>query len=129
MLSRVNVEAEMTLIGDFWQNNEIYENMLVMADEIGSRFAGTPSEKEAQRYMVEKLQEYGYADARAEPFNYYGWRRGPVKLKMTAPTEREFEAISLAMSPGGEVEAEVIDLGTGSPEEFKAVDPKDVKER
>ena len=45
MLSRVNVEAERMLIGDIWQNNEICENMLVMADEIGSRFAGTPSEK------------------------------------------------------------------------------------
>jgi Zn-dependent M28 family amino/carboxypeptidase len=46
---------------------------------------------------------------------------------MTAPAEREFTAISLAMSPGGEVEAEVLDLGTGSPEEFEAVDPKDVE--
>ncbi|MCK4439303.1 M28 family peptidase, partial [Candidatus Bathyarchaeota archaeon] len=127
MLSKVNVEAERTLIGDIWQNNEIHENMLVMADEIGSRFAGTPSEKEAQRYMVEKLKEYGYADAHAEPFNYNGWRRGPVKLKMKEPLEREFKAISLAMSPGGEVDAEVIDLGTGSPEEFEAVDPKDVE--
>jgi len=127
MLSGVIVEAERKLIGDIWQNNEIHENMLVMADEIGSRFAGTPSEKEAQRYMVGKLKEYGYADARVEPFNYYGWKRGPVKLEMTSPAEREFEAISLAMSPGGEVEAEVIDLGTGSPEEFEVVDPKDVE--
>ncbi|MCK4318232.1 hypothetical protein KAW53_05650, partial [Candidatus Bathyarchaeota archaeon] len=79
------------------------------------------------RYMVEKLKKYGYADARAEPFNYNGWRRGPVKLEMKEPLEREFEAISLAMSPGGEVDAEVIDLGTGSPEEFEAVDPKDVE--
>lgn len=126
MLSKSLREAERALIGDIWQNNEIYENMLVMADEIGSRFAGTPSEKEAQRYMVEKLKGYGYGDARAEPFKYNGWKRGPVKLEMTAPAEREFTAISLAMSPGGTVEAEVIDLGTGSPEEFEAVDPAEV---
>jgi len=127
MLSKSLREAERALIGDIWQNNEIYENMLVMADEIGSRFAGTPSEKEAQRYMVEKLKGYGYGDARAEPFKYNGWKRGPVKLGMTAPAEREFTAISLAMSPGGTVEAEVIDLGTGSPEEFEAVDPAEVE--
>ena len=127
MLSKVLMEAEKALIGDVWQNNEVHENMLVMADEIGSRFAGTPSEKEAQRYMVEKLKGYGYEDARAEPFKYYGWRRGPVKLEMTAPAQREFTAISLAMSPGGTVEAEVIDLGTGSPEEFEAVDPAEVE--
>ena len=127
MLSKSLREAERALIGDIWQNNEIYENMLVMADEIGSRFAGTPSEKEAQRYMVEKLKGYGYGDARAEPFKYNGWKRGPVKLEMTAPAQREFTAISLAMSPGGTVEAEVIDLGTGSPEEFEAVDPAEVE--
>ncbi len=127
MLSKELLDAEKALIGDVWQNSEIHRNMLVMADEIGSRFAGTPSEKEAQRYMVGKLREYGYEDARAEPFKYNGWRRGPVKLEMTAPLEREFTAISLAMSPGGAVEAEIIDLGTGSPEEFEAVDPKDIE--
>ena len=127
MLSKSLREAERELIGDIWQNNEIYENMLVMADEIGSRFAGTPSEKEAQRYMVEKLKGYGYGDARAESFKYNGWKRGPVKLEMTAPAQREFTAISLAMSPGGTVEAEVIDLGTGSPEEFEAADPAEVE--
>ncbi|MBN2334665.1 M20/M25/M40 family metallo-hydrolase [Candidatus Bathyarchaeota archaeon] len=129
MLDKRYLKGERELIGEVWQNNEIHGNMLVMADEIGSRFAGTPSEKEAQRYMVKKLKEYGYGDARAEPFTYYGWRRGPVKLEMVQPVKREFTAISLAMSPGGDVEADVIDMGTGSPEEFEAVDPKTVKGR
>ncbi len=120
-----NIEKE--LIGEVWQTSQIYENMLVLADEIGSRFAGTPSEKKAQDYLVKKLKEYGYLNAKAVPFNYYGWKRGPVTLKMTAPVERDFDAISLAMSPGGTVEAEVINLGTGSPEEFEAINPEDVK--
>ena len=54
-------------------------------------------------------------------------KRGPVTLKMINPTNREFYAISLAMSPGGIVEGEVIDVGTGSPEEFEAIDPSQVK--
>ena len=120
-----NIEKE--LIGEVWQTSQIYENMLVLADEIGSRFAGTPSEKKAQKYLVKKLKEYGYPNAEAVPFNYYGWKRGPVTLEMTAPVKRDFDAISLAMSPGGTVEAEVINLGTGSPEEFEAVKPEDVK--
>ncbi|MCW4051319.1 MAG: M28 family peptidase [Candidatus Bathyarchaeota archaeon] len=127
MLNERYLKDERTLIGEIWQSGEIYENMLIMADEIGSRFPGTASEKQAQEYMVEKLKEYGYENARAVPFNYYGWKRGPVTLEMTEPVQREFTAISLAMSPGGIVEAGVIDLGTGSPEEFEAVDPEDVK--
>jgi len=129
MLSEKLLQEEKLLIGDIWQNSQIQENMLVMADEIGSRFAGTPSEKEAQEYMLNKLREYGYDNARAELFKYYGWKRGPVKLTMVKPSIREFDAISLAMSPGGEVEGEVIDLGTGSPEEFEQVDPTDVEGR
>lgn len=127
MLSKKLLEEERIIIGDIWQNSQIYENMRVMADEIGSRFAGTPSEKEAQDYMLKKFKEYGYENARAEPFTYFGWRRGPVELTMIEPILRKFEAISLAMSPGGEVEGEVIDLGTGSPEEFEKIDPKDVE--
>ena len=127
MLNERYLETERDLIGEIWQTSEIHKNMLVLADEIGSRFAGTPSEKQAQEYMVDKLKEYGYENARAVPFKYYGWRRGPATLKMTEPVRRGFDAISLAMSPGGTVEAEVINLGTGSPEEFEAVGPEDVK--
>jgi hypothetical protein len=127
MLSEKLINIEKDVIGGIWQNNEIYGNMLVLADELGSRFAGTQSEKDAQDYMTKKLKEYGYDDAKAEPFTYYGWKRGPVNLKMVNPKTREFYAISLAMSPGGNVEGEVIDLGTGSPEEFEALDPSQVK--
>ena len=127
MLNERYLKTERDLIGEIWQTSEIHKNMLVLADEIGSRFAGTPSEKQAQEYMVDKLKEYGYENARAVPFKYYGWRRGPVTLEMTEPVSRRLEAISLAMSPGGTVEAEVINIGTGSPEEFEAVGPEDVK--
>jgi Zn-dependent M28 family amino/carboxypeptidase len=101
--------------------------MLILADEIGSRFPGTQSEKLAQEFLVKKFNEYGYENAKAVPFKYFGWKRGPATLKMVAPVEREFEAISLAMSPGGTVEAEVINLGTGSPEEFEDIKPDDIK--
>ena len=127
MLNERHLKTERDLIGEIWQTSEIHKNMLVLADEIGSRFAGTPSEKQAQEYMVDKLREYGYENARAVPFKYYGWRRGPATLEMTEPVKRGFEAISLAMSPGGTMEADVINLGTGSPEEFEAVGPEDVK--
>ena len=122
MLSEDLLDVEREVIGDIWQNSEIHRNMLYMADEIGSRFPGTLSERRAQEYMVEKLEEYGYGNARAEEFTYYGWRRGPVTLEMVEPVRRELQAISLALSPGGEVEGEVADLGTGSPEEFEAVE-------
>ena len=127
MLEEKLLEIERDIIGDIWQSSEIYGNMLYMADELGSRFAGTESEKKAQEFMVKKLKEYGYENAHADEFTYYGWKRGPVTLEMLEPVKREFHAISLAMSPGGEVEGKVVNLGTGSPEEFEAIDPETVK--
>ena len=121
------LEIEREIIGEIWQSGEMRENHFYMADELGSRFAGTESERRAQEHMVAKLKEYGYGNARAEPFRYFGWKRGPASLKVTEPYEREFPVISLAVSPGGEVEGEVVDLGTGSPEEFEAVDSADVE--
>jgi Zn-dependent M28 family amino/carboxypeptidase len=127
MLNERYLKTEKDLIGEIWQTSQIHKNMLILADEIGSRFPGTHSEKQAQKYLFNKLREYGYENSRIVPFNYYGWKRGPVVLKMTEPVIREFKAISLAMSPGGTVEAEIVNLGTGSPNEFMAIDPSDVK--
>ncbi len=127
MLGKALQQVERNVIGDLWQKSEIHRNMLVLADEIGSRFAGTQSEQDAQEYMVKQLTDYGYDNARAEAFTYYGWKRGSVTLTMLHPTRREFAAISLAMSPGGVVEGEVVDVGTGSPEEFEALDSASVK--
>jgi len=127
MLDEKLLAKEREIIGEIWQSSEMRENHYYMADELGSRFAGTESEKKAIEHMVAKLKEYGYENAHADPFTYYGWTRGPACLVVTDPYQKEFPVISLAISPGGEVEAEVIDLGTGSPEEFEAVDPADVK--
>jgi Zn-dependent M28 family amino/carboxypeptidase len=118
---------EREIIGDIWQNNDILKNMLVMADELGSRFAGTESEKQAQQYLVQKFKEYGYSNAQAEAFTYYGWARGAVSLEMLEPVNRPFPAIALALSPGGEVRGDVINVGTGSPQEFEALKKSEVK--
>lgn len=121
------LKVEREILGDIWQKSDIQNNMLYMADEIGSRFAGTESEKKAQQYMVEKFEEYGYENVHTDEFTYCGWKRGPVILKMIDPFQRELKAIALALSPGGEVGGEVVNLGTGSPEEFEAIDPEIVK--
>ena len=43
MLSDIYIKTEKNLIGEVWQNSRIYENMLILSDENGSRFAGAPS--------------------------------------------------------------------------------------
>ena len=43
MLDEKLQKVEREVIGDIWQNGTMRENHLYMADELGSRFAGTES--------------------------------------------------------------------------------------
>jgi len=106
-------------VGDIWVNSEAYENLLVLCDEYGSRFAGTKGEKPAVNYMVRKLREYGLEKVDADPFTYVGWKRSPAKLELLELVKRELQAISLPLCPPSDIEGEVIDLGNGEPSEFK----------
>ncbi len=43
MLDEKLTKIEREVIGDIWQSGEMRKNHLYMADELGSRFAGTES--------------------------------------------------------------------------------------
>lgn len=120
---------ERNVIGDLWQESTILNNMRFLADEVGSRFAGTLSETRAQGYIIDQFHNYGYTNAKTHEFTYFGWRRGTVALEMLTPKSRSLSAIALALSPGGEIEGEVVNIGTGSPEEFRAKHSIDLQDR
>jgi len=112
---------EASIIGDIWSSNETFENLTVLCDEFGSRFAGTEGERPAVDFIVSKLKEYGLENVAADEFNYTGWKRGRARLEMLSPRERELETISLPMSPPtppGGIEGNIVYLGQGYPELF-----------
>ncbi len=113
---------EEQVVGDIWCNFEAYKNLLIMCDRFGSRFALTEGERLAKDFIKEKFEEYGLENVEAEPFNYYGWKRGEAYLEVLEPFQKKMHAISLVLSPPTPkdgLEGEVIYLGSGSPQEFK----------
>jgi hypothetical protein len=52
-------DAERQLIGDIWTSDEPYLNLLHLCDDIGSRWAGSPSEHAAGEFIQSKLVAYG----------------------------------------------------------------------
>ncbi|UCH56772.1 MAG: M20/M25/M40 family metallo-hydrolase [Candidatus Bathyarchaeota archaeon] len=121
MVSDLASGIEASILGDIWLSNEAFENLTVLCDDFGSRFAGTEGERPAVDFIVSKLKEYGLENVVADEFAYTGWRRGEAKLEMLTPKERELETISLAMcppTPSGGVEADIVYLGPGYPELF-----------
>ncbi len=117
------LEIDKLILGDAYTSNEPGDNLLVLCDEIGPRLAGTHGERDAARFVADRLKSYGLDNVADEAFDYAGWHRGePARLNLLQPAEREFPCISLPYCPptGPDgVAAEIINLGDGAPEAFK----------
>jgi len=111
-------DAERQLIGDIWTSDEPYLNLLHLCDDIGSRWAGSPSEHAAGEFIQSKLVAYGLQNVHLEPVQFGAWERGEATLRMTSPVERVFSCVALPYCPAGEIEGELIDIGDGEEEDF-----------
>lgn len=112
-----------TLIGEVWTSPDLYANLEALCD-FGSRFAGTPSERQARDFILGKFTAYGLRNAHLDPFTYTGWQRGTCRAQLIAPSKLSLSsAQSLVYSPGtpeGGLRSQVVDVGVGSKEEFAA---------
>ena len=70
-----------------------------LAGEIGVRFAGTPSEVQGARYLLEQFQAMGLS-ATLDWFRFLGWELGaePV-LQLTSPIREHIPCFALVYSP------------------------------
>lgn len=111
-------DIERQVLGDVWTSGEIYNSLLYLCDDLGSRFGGTESEHKAAEFLLQKMKEYGLQNAHLEEFPVYAWERGSCELSLTAPVERDFSAIAMPFAGSGEFEGEIIDLGEGEAADF-----------
>jgi Iap family predicted aminopeptidase len=107
------------IIAEVYTSSEPMKNLEILCDIYGSRFPGTREDREAVEWMMGRLKEYGLEGVHAESFKFPGWIRGPAKLKVTHPIEREIECISLPLGVAGEVEGRLIYLGDGPLEVYE----------
>jgi len=115
-------EIEKNIIGEIWSCPESYENEVALCS-FGSRFGGTPSERKARDYILKKFKEYGL-DARTEPFEYMGWKRGTAKFEVLDPVKTVLPVISLVQSPSTPkegLEGDLVFIGDGTPSDFQAM--------
>ena len=79
------------LAGHIFTSSELWTNFDILCDEMGSRFAGTPQEEEAARFLESKLREYGLDNVHNEAFEYHGWTRGGARLAVTSDRPAELD--------------------------------------
>ncbi|MGH9817127.1 MAG: M28 family peptidase [Candidatus Acidiferrales bacterium] len=98
------------------------ENLRVLSDEIGGRVSGTDANRRGVEWAVAAFQQAGADSVRTADFTMpASWSEGDTRLEVLAPVRFAPRAVSIAWSPGtpaNGLEAAVVDVGSGSAEEF-----------
>ncbi len=94
----MNLAIENRIVDEIFAHSEAYENLLVLADDIGPRFIGTLNEIIARDFLVETFSRYGLDNVRSEAFPHRAWRSEKEELHITAPIERELGCRCSALS-------------------------------
>ncbi len=108
-------------IGRAWRDDTSWE-LLTELTAREHRMAGHPGEHRAADLVRDAFETAGLHDVRTDEFPVHRWNRGTSELSLTAPFERAFKTIALPYSPAGEVSADLVDVGYGTPEEFDELD-------
>ena len=85
----MSLEIEERVVADIMDNSEAYENLLVLADDIGSRLAGTENEVLARDFLLEMFWRYGLENVKTESFEHRAWTPVSESLLITEPIDRE----------------------------------------
>ena len=115
------LQLDRQMVGDIYTSREAMDNLTVLCDDFGSRFAGTPEERKAADFIQQTFIRYGLKNVRLEDYPYAGWSRGQATLEVVEPVQKSIPCISLPYCPADETTAELISAGYGSPAEYEGI--------
>ncbi len=115
------LQIDRQIVGDIYTSREVMDNLTVLCDDFGSRFAGTPEERKAADFICETFNRYVLKNARLEAYSYAGWSRGQATLEIVEPIQKSLHCISLPYCPANDITAELISAGYGSPAEYEGL--------
>lgn len=99
------------------------ENLRRLTDEVGGRVTGTPQMAAAVQWAVSAFRAAGI-DVHTERYTLpVSWSEGETRLELLGPEKFPVHLASTGWSPpapAGGMEASLVDVGDGSPEEFSA---------
>jgi len=102
-------------------SRELTDDFAVLAG-LGGRLVGSESERRACRWLRERLRAIDGARIDEHRFDYTGWQSTRSSLELIDGSTRELPCHPLVWSgetPADGLEAEVVDLGRGAPEDFE----------
>jgi Zn-dependent M28 family amino/carboxypeptidase len=113
---------EKEIIGEAWTSG-VYATVEKLCD-LGSRFAGSESERVARSFVRDAFTGYGLADVRLATFDYLAWSREEAALAVVGKRHQLLPSAQALVysprTPSGGLRAPVVWLGTGTKAEFVA---------
>lgn len=116
------MSARNAVLGEIWRSVELIRDFDLLVG-CGGRLAGSDSEAAALGILRQRLGSITDARLSEHTFDYDGWANQTSHLEHLAPGTDELACHALVWSgetPAAGIEAEVLDLGRGAPEDFEA---------
>jgi Zn-dependent M28 family amino/carboxypeptidase len=107
------------VVGDAYTSDFAWDVLERLVD-VQNRMAGQEGERRGAEIVRDAFDSIGLRDVEIEAFDIPGWWRGESSLALPAfgeTYESDHRVIALPGTPAGDVEAELVDLGYGMPEE------------
>jgi aminopeptidase YwaD len=91
--------------------------VVALAQDIGSRPAGSDAESAAADYIADQLTSYGFNTV-IDPFELQYYVEQVSHLEVLSPASTTLDAITLRLSASGETSGGLLAAGIGRPEDF-----------
>ena len=108
---KLDLEAINRMKEEELKHSQVMETVGYLTDVIGPRLTGSPNLKKAQQYAIDKMRQWGIANAHPEAWRFgRGWSLGDFSANMIAPSFSSLIAYPKAWSPGtnGTVRGEAV---------------------
>jgi Zn-dependent M28 family amino/carboxypeptidase len=110
------------VVGDAYTSTHSWDLLCDLVD-VDNRMAGQEGEAEGAELVEAAFEEHELRDPTVTEFDIPGWWRGPCSLTVagdrTHVFDEGYQLVELPGTPSGEVEAEIVDVGHGLPEDFE----------
>jgi Zn-dependent M28 family amino/carboxypeptidase len=105
-------------VGDAYTSRTVTDVLRELVD-VDDRMAGQVGETEAARIVSDAFDAAGLRDVHVDEFGIDGWWRGSASVAASGHTfDRQHQVIALPGTTDGDVEAELVDVGYGLPEDI-----------
>jgi carboxypeptidase Q len=100
------------IAGEGEMNSHAFEFLTDLSDNIGARVTGTPQERKAEEWGVQKMKSIGLQNVHTEKYQIWkGWTRGSADAEILTPVHHKLHVDAMGWTgstAAGGVEADVV---------------------